>query len=95
VIRIRTEAAAPAEIVNRIAASALAGWIAGEKSFFSVHAYSHRYDTLVLPDLLMHYLLNAAAGSDLAAKHFVDRQIEALSSSRIRRRLLSPRPQGS
>ncbi|MDB5409284.1 MAG: hypothetical protein JWL84_4196 [Rhodospirillales bacterium] len=87
---------APAEIVNRIAASVLAGLIAGEKSFFYVRAYSRRCDTLhrvaaagrevrlerrVLPDLLMHYLLNVAAGSDLAAKHFADRQLEALSSS--------------
>jgi hypothetical protein len=48
----------------------LAGWIAGEKSFLYVRAYSRRYDTLhkvaaagrevrlerrVLPDLLVHY----------------------------------------
>jgi hypothetical protein len=39
-IRIRREAGAPVEIVNRIAALALAGWIAGEKTFFYVHAYS-------------------------------------------------------
>jgi UDP-MurNAc hydroxylase len=88
------EAAAPADIVNRIAASSLADWIAHEKSFFYVRAYSRRYETLyvasaagrevrlqrrVLPDLLMHYLLNVAAGSELAAKHHVDRQIAALS----------------
>ena len=77
------------------AASALAGWIAHEKSFFYARAYSRRYDTLcmlaaadghvrlerrALPDLLMHYLLNAAPGSELAAKHYVDRQIEAISA---------------
>jgi len=97
-VRIVTgeEAAAAADIVNRIAASALAGWIAHDKSFFYVRAYSRRYETLYavsaagsevrlqrrsLPDLLMHYLLNVAAGSELAAKHHVDRQIAALSSS--------------
>jgi hypothetical protein len=97
-VHIGTEAhaAAPADVVHRIAASALAGWIAGEKSFFYVRAYSRRFETLhtvaaagrdvhlerrALPDLLMHYLLNVAVGSELAAKHYVDRQIEALSSS--------------
>lgn len=97
-VRIITgaEAAAPADIVNRIAASALAGWITREKSFFYVRAYSRRYETLhtlaatgrevrlerrVLPDLLMHYLLNVAAGSELAAKHYIDREIEAVLSS--------------
>lgn len=85
--------AGPADVVHRIAASALAGWISHEKSFFYVRAYSRRYDALysvaagegrvsvarrALPDLLMHYLLNAAPGSELAAKHTVDRQIEAL-----------------
>jgi UDP-MurNAc hydroxylase len=97
-VRVTTglEEAAPADVVNRIAASALAGWIAREKSFFYVRAYSRRYETLhtvaaagrdvrlerrVLPDLLMHYLLNVAVGSELAAKDYVDRQIEALSSS--------------
>lgn len=96
-VRMRTGMAAvvAADIVNRIAASALAGWIAHEKSFFYVRAYSRRYETLhtvaaaagdvqverrVLPDLLMHYLLNVAPGSELAAKHHVDRQIEALST---------------
>jgi hypothetical protein len=98
-VRIVTggEAAAGGDIVNRIAASALAGWIAHEKNFFYVRAYSRRYETLyavsaaglevrlqrrVLPDLLMHYLLNVAAGSELAAKHYVDRQIAALSPTK-------------
>lgn len=90
------EAAGPADAVNRIAASALAGWIVREKSFFYVRAYSRRYETVyaiatvgghvqlerrVLPDLLMHYVLNAASGSELAAKHAVDREIEAISGS--------------
>jgi hypothetical protein len=87
--------APPADIVNRIAASALAGWIAHEKSFFYARAYSRRHDVLytitsvggrvqlerrALPDLLMHYLLNVAPGSDLAAKHHLDRQIEMIRS---------------
>jgi hypothetical protein len=32
----------------------------------------------VLPDLLMHYLLNVAAGSENAAKHKVDLELAAL-----------------
>jgi len=61
-----------ADLVHRIAASPLAGWIAHERSFYSVRAYSRRYDTSYevaaaegrirlerrrLPDLLMHYIL--------------------------------------
>ena len=41
-MRIVTGATAPADIVNRIAASALAGCMAHEKSFFYVRAYSRR-----------------------------------------------------
>ena len=93
-----TEPARPADMVNRIAASALAGWIADEKSFFYVRAYSRRYETLytltsngleiclqrqALPDLLMHYLLNVATGSELAAKRHVDRQIAALAAASL------------
>jgi UDP-MurNAc hydroxylase len=89
-----TGVAAPSDAVNRIAASALAGWITNDKSFFYVRAYSRRFqmshtvtragrdvrvEGQTLPDLLMHYLLNLAAGSELAAKHHVDRQIEAIS----------------
>lgn len=92
------KASAPADIVNKIAASALAEWIAHEKSFFYVRAYSRRYDSVysvaatggpvirlerrALPDLLMHYLLNVAPGSELAAKQQVERQIEAIGSAR-------------
>ena len=89
----RSTETAPADIVNQIAASPLAGWITHEKSFFYVRAYSRRYDTLytastvagrvrlehrAVPDLLMHYLLNVAPGSELAAKRHVDRQIDAI-----------------
>lgn len=94
-IAMGTEAP-PADIVNRIAASPLAGWIAHEKSFFYVRAYSRRYDAVyavaaeegrvrlerrALPDLLMHYLLNVAPGSESAARRHVDRQIDAIVSA--------------
>lgn len=39
-----------------------------------------RLERRALPDLLMHYLLNVAPGSELAAKHYVDRQIEGISA---------------
>lgn len=82
-----------ADMVHRIAASALVGWIAHDKSFFYVRAYSRRFSTLYaldqvgkkvqitpqkLPDLLMHYLLNVAPGSRLAAKHQVDKELQRL-----------------
>ena len=87
------EAAGPADVVHRITASALAGWIEHRKSFFYVRAYSRRFGTLYdltaegrqvrlnrrpLPDLLMHYLLNVMEGSEVAAKRQVDLAIEAI-----------------
>jgi hypothetical protein len=87
----------PVDTVHRIAASALAGWIARRKSFFYVRAYSRRFSTLyelsgkdeqvrikpvVLPDLLMHYLLQVAPGSETAALRHIDLEIEELSRSR-------------
>lgn len=87
------EAAGPADLVHRIAASALAGWIEHSKSFFYVRAYSRRSGTVYdlaaegrhvrlerrpLPDLLMHYLLNVMEGSEVAAKRQVDLAIEAI-----------------
>lgn len=86
----------PVNIVHRIAASALAGWVERRKSFFYVRAYSRRFSTLyelcrqdervriepiVLPDLLMHYLLNVAPGSETAAPHRIDLEIEAVSDA--------------
>ena len=74
-------------MVHRIAASALVGWMEHRKSFFYVRAYSRRHSTLFsrsrenhdvrlepvrLPDLLMYFLLNRTAGSELTAKHLVD-----------------------
>ena len=78
---------------HRIAASALVGWIERRKSFFYVRAYSRRcsvlYETaadgeqvglkpIVLPDLLMHYMLNRAAGSETAARDRIDLELAAL-----------------
>jgi UDP-MurNAc hydroxylase len=92
-----SELDAPADIAHRIGASALAGWIERRKSFFYVRAYSRRFTTLygleragdgvrlkplALPDLLMHYLLNAAPGSETAARRHVDLELEALARSR-------------
>ena len=37
-----------------------------------------RLETHPLPDLLMHYLLRKAEGSELAAKHEVDYQLQRL-----------------
>lgn len=70
------------------------------KSFFYVRAYSRRFTTLhelerpgnevrvdpdALPDLLMHFLLNVAPGSDTAARRHVDLELEALSGRRASR----------
>ena len=85
---------AESDMVHHIAASALVGWIEHKKSFFYVRAYSRRHSTLFsrsrqghdvllesvqLPDLLMHFLLNRAAGSELATKHQVDSILRGLS----------------
>jgi len=85
-----------ADIVHRIAASALAGWIERRRSFFYVRGYSRRWngvyklgraqsgavslEPLALPDLLMHYLLNVAPGSETAARRHVDLELEALTT---------------
>ncbi len=81
------------DLCHRIAASALVGWLERKKSFFYVRAYSRRSTTLyavsrsgntvslrpeVVPDLLMHYLLNVAPGFATAARDQVDLEIEAL-----------------
>jgi hypothetical protein len=86
-----------ADIVHRIAASALVGWIRRRRSFFYVRAYSRRFATLyglsytdhhlcpaplALPDLLMHYILHVAPGSESAARQRIDLEVEALGRSR-------------
>jgi len=64
-----------------------------------VRAYSRRFTTLyelerkgesvrlkplVPPDLLMHYLLNVAPGSQTAARRRVDRELDAIARRRTR-----------
>lgn len=87
-----------ADLVHRIAVSALCGWIARRKSFFYVRAYSRRLATLyelerlgsgarvtpvALPDLLMHFLLNVGPGSASAARRHIDLELEALARRRV------------
>ena len=82
-------------MTHRIAASALVGWMEYTKSFFYVRAYSRRfgavYDLIeeednvkiqpkMLPDLLMHYLLNESPQSHLAARHQIDREVRDVLS---------------
>ena len=79
--------------------SRLTGWIERRKSFFYVRAYSRRFTTLyelerkgesvrlrplAPPDLLMHYLLNVAPGSQTAARRRVDLELEAIARRRTR-----------
>lgn len=86
-------AAPEADLVHRIAASALAGWAEHRRSFFSVRASSRRFGTVytlerddrhvalrtrTLPDLLMYYLMYVTAGSEVAALTEIDRQLSAL-----------------
>lgn len=82
-----------ADLVHRIAASALAGWAEHSRSFFSVRAYSRRFGTVyalchdntpvalnavTLPDLLMYYLVYVMEGSEVAALTEVEHQLSAL-----------------
>ena len=82
-----------ADLVHRIAASALAGWAEHRRSFFSVRAYSRRFgtvyalchdnaavalDAVTLPDLLMYYLVYVMEGSEVAALTEVEHQLSAL-----------------
>jgi UDP-MurNAc hydroxylase len=87
------------QLTHRIAASALLEWAAHAKDFFSVRCWSRRTQlcyrvrrddrqALVaresVPDLLMHYLINVAPGSELAAKHHVDRHLRELADAHNR-----------
>jgi UDP-MurNAc hydroxylase len=82
-----------ADLVHRIAASALAGWAEHRRSFFSVRASSRRFGTVYtlgrgdtrialearqLPDLLMYYLTFVMNGSEVAARTEIDHQLGAL-----------------
>ncbi len=86
-----------ANLVHRIAASALTGWIQRRLGWFSVRAYSRRYSTLCgvsrhassvraeaisLPDLLMHFTIYEARDSEDAAKQRIDHEISQLRESR-------------
>jgi UDP-MurNAc hydroxylase len=90
-----TPASEPADMLHRIAASALLDWIEHRKSYFHVRTYSRRHSILYrldqrqervhvapyeLPDLLMHYVLNVAEGSALAAKTLVSRQLQSVGA---------------
>ena len=92
----RAPTAPDADIVHKIAASVLVAWIEHRCSYFYARGYSRRSSTLYrldrdgatvtvepspLPDLLMHFLLNVAEGSERAAKTLVDRQIAATLGS--------------
>ncbi len=82
-----------ADLVHRIAASALASWADHRRSFFSVRASSRRFGTVYtlgrddagitvdaqsLPDLLMYYLVYVMEGSELSALTEVDQQLAEL-----------------
>ncbi len=86
-----------ANVVHRIAASALTGWIQRRLGWFSVRAYSRRYSTLCsisrhassvgveaasLPDLLMHFTIYDAVESEDAARRRIDGEISQLSQVR-------------
>jgi hypothetical protein len=85
-----------ANLVHRIAASALTGWIQRRLGWFMVRAYSRRHSTLCrvsrdasrvrvesisLPDLLMHFTIYQAADSEDAAKRRIDHEISQLRES--------------
>ncbi|HEY8216923.1 MAG TPA: MBL fold metallo-hydrolase [Acidimicrobiia bacterium] len=82
-----------ADLVHRIAASALASWVEHRRNFFSVRAYSRRYGTVyalerddcrvaldvrALPDLLMYYLVYVMEGSEVAALTEIDHELSEL-----------------
>ena len=86
-----------ANMVHRIAASALMGWIQRRLSWFTVRAYSRRYSTLCrisrhpsgahveaipLPDLLMHFTIYEVADSENSAKRRIDLEISQLQDGR-------------
>jgi hypothetical protein len=89
-----------AQVSHRIAATALLEWATHTKDFFSVRCWSRRsqlayrvrrdseqtlLDGVTVPDLVMHYLINVAPGSELAAKHHIDAQLRQLAGAHARR----------
>jgi hypothetical protein len=82
-----------ANVIHRIAASALHGWMLGRKSFFYVRAYSRRFTTyhrvfgnapevhvipVQLPDLLMYYVIYGAEDSSNSARRRIEYEIMEL-----------------
>jgi UDP-MurNAc hydroxylase len=92
-VHITSGTTAPGNVGHSIAASALVAWIEHTKSLFYVRVHSRRYQAVydvattpdgprlrhhMVPDLLMHYVLNVAPDSDHAARLFIDRQLASL-----------------
>lgn len=90
VIARSDERCAPADAGHRIVASALTAWVAREKSYFYLRAFSRQWNLLyrlsaddaraaVEPaqpqDLLVYYLLRKAPGAELAIKLWLDHQL--------------------
>lgn len=81
---------ASADVVHRMAASALLSWMAREKSYFYLRAFSRKFTTLYglsqaggnvsvepqqVEDLLMYFLSRKMKGADLAVKQRLDLQL--------------------
>ena len=82
---------APADAGHRIVASALISWLARQKSYFYLRAFSRKWSVLYTlgvhesnpilttsepPDLLAYYLGRKAKGADLPFKQWIDFQLE-------------------
>jgi UDP-MurNAc hydroxylase len=82
---------APADAGHRIVASALTAWMAREKSYYYLRAFSRKWSTLYAlsahegkariearepRDLLAYYLERKAKGAELAVKQWLDFQLE-------------------
>jgi hypothetical protein len=87
----------PSDAGHRIVASALTAWVAGEKSYFYLRAFSRKWNNIHalqvaegkavlhpknLKDLLAHYLERKAKGLELAFKQWLDHQLEPFVSGR-------------
>ncbi|MBI1892701.1 MAG: MBL fold metallo-hydrolase [Candidatus Rokubacteria bacterium] len=88
--RFQADGRVEANVVHRIAGSALTDWALRRRGYFYTRAYSRRFSTLyrlwgddtgvevrplALPDLLIYYLLNVADDADEAAKRRIDLEI--------------------
>jgi hypothetical protein len=86
------------EIVHRIAASVLVDWALHRCSFFLVRCWSRRYAVsyrlargradavdlvpALLPDFLIHYMLNVGPKADTGAKLYIDYHVGLLRAQR-------------